>query len=211
MRHRTSKLVMRVRFVAQPPALLLGARSRLAPAAGLIAAGLISIGRIVAVLWLGLLLLAAMLLMIRNLFGVVVILVCGVLLYLIVWHATVGVETAVAYGVTWFLLVSGPKGVLEAGSKPQDATALTAMTHEDLVHDHRREARRGFVHDDHLRVREVGAGQRQHLLLAAGQQPGRLAQLPPSAGNAEVARSSAVASSPWRACNTRFSRTVSAG
>lgn len=69
---------------------------------------IISIGRIVAVLWLGLLLLAAMLLMICNLFGGIVILACGVLLYLIVWHATVGVETAVAHGVTWFLLVSGP-------------------------------------------------------------------------------------------------------
>ena len=77
-------------------------------AAGLIAAELISIGCSVAVLWLGLLLLAAMLLMIRNLFGGIVVLACGVLLYLIVWHATVGVETAVAYGVTWFLLVSGP-------------------------------------------------------------------------------------------------------
>jgi hypothetical protein len=46
--------------------------------AGLIAAELISIGRIVIVLWLGLLLLAAMLLMVRNWFGRTVILGCGV-------------------------------------------------------------------------------------------------------------------------------------
>src|SRR5262249_55829340 len=58
-----------------------------ASAAGLIAAGLISIGRIVAVLWLGLLLLAAMLLLVRKFFGGIVILVCGALLCLIVRYA----------------------------------------------------------------------------------------------------------------------------
>jgi len=100
-------------------------------AAGLIAAGLISIGRIVAVLWLGLLLLAAMLLMVRKFFGGIVILVCGALLCLIVRYATVGVETAVAYGVTWFLLMSGPKVALGAASKPKDvadAKILARMT-----------------------------------------------------------------------------------
>ncbi len=98
-------------------------------AAGLIAAGLISIGRIVAVLWLGLLLLAAMLLMVRKFFGGILILACGALLYLIVRYTALGVETAVAYGVTWFLLVSGPKAVLEAGSKPTDAAIVAGITH----------------------------------------------------------------------------------
>lgn len=50
------------------------------------------------------------------------------LLYLILRYTTIGAETAVAYGVTWFLLVSGPKAVLEAGSKPQDAAILAGMT-----------------------------------------------------------------------------------
>jgi hypothetical protein len=102
-----------------------------ASAAGLIAAGLISIGRIVAVLWLGLLLLAVMLLMIRTFFGGIVILACGALLCLIVWYTTVGVETAVAYGVAWFLLMSAPKVALRAASKPKgvkDATILAGMT-----------------------------------------------------------------------------------
>lgn len=96
--------------------------------AGLIAAGLISIGRMVIVLWLGLLLLAAMLLMVHNWFGGTVVLGCGVLLYLILRFAAVGIETTVAYVVTWFLLVSGPKAVLEAGSKPTDAAILAGMT-----------------------------------------------------------------------------------
>jgi Peptidase M50B-like len=100
-------------------------------AAGLIAAWLISIGRIVAVLWLGGLLLAAMVLMVRNFFGGIVTLSCSALLYLIVRYTTVGVETAIAYGVTWFLLMSGVKTMLGAASNPKavtDATALAGMT-----------------------------------------------------------------------------------
>lgn len=102
-----------------------------ASAAGLIAAGLISIGRIVAVLWLGLLLLAVMLLMVRKFFGGIVILACGALLCFIVLYTTVGVETVVAYGVAWFLLMAAPKRALVAASKPKDvadATILAGMT-----------------------------------------------------------------------------------
>jgi hypothetical protein len=100
-------------------------------AAGLFAVWLISIGRIVAVLWLGGLLLAAMVLMVRNFFGGIVILACGALLYLILRYTTAGVETAVAYGLTWFLLLSAPKDVLSAAKKPKDnadAKALAGMT-----------------------------------------------------------------------------------
>lgn len=99
--------------------------------AGLIAAGLISVGRIVAVLGLGLLLLAAMLLIVRNFFGLIVILICGALLYLIVSYTTTGVQTVIAYGVTWFLLISGPKVAARAARKPKDvadAGILAGMT-----------------------------------------------------------------------------------
>jgi hypothetical protein len=102
-----------------------------ASAAGLLAAWLISIGRIVAVLWLAGLLLAAMLLMVRNAFGGIVILACGALLYLTLRYTTAGVETAVAYGVTWFLLLSGPKVALGAARSPKgvtDAKVLAGMT-----------------------------------------------------------------------------------
>jgi hypothetical protein len=89
-------------------------------AAGLLAAWLISIGRIAAVLWLGGLLLAVMVLLVRNFFGGIVILACGALLYLILRYTTAGAETAIAYGVTWFLLLSGPKDALSAAKKPKD-------------------------------------------------------------------------------------------
>jgi hypothetical protein len=102
-----------------------------ASAAGLIAAGLISIGHIVAVLWLGLLLFAVMLLMVRNFFGGIVILAFGALLCLIMLYTTVGVETAIAYGVAWFLLMAAPKVALGAANKPkevQDANILAGRT-----------------------------------------------------------------------------------
>jgi hypothetical protein len=50
------------------------------------------------------------------------------LLFLVVRYTTVGAQVAVAYAVTWFLLVSGPKAVLDAGSTPQDAKILARLT-----------------------------------------------------------------------------------
>jgi hypothetical protein len=100
-------------------------------AAGLIAAGLISAGRIVAVLWLGLLLFAFMLLMVRNFFGGIVVLTCGALLYLVMRYTTAGVQVAVAYGITWFLLLSGTRVAFRAASRPEDvadAGILAGMT-----------------------------------------------------------------------------------
>ena len=100
-------------------------------AAGLLAAWLISMGHIVAVLWLAGLLLAVMVLMVRNFFGGIVILACSALLYLVLRYTTVGVETALAYGVTWFLLLSAPKIALSAAKSPKnvaDAKILAGMT-----------------------------------------------------------------------------------
>lgn len=100
-------------------------------AAGLIAAGLISTGRMYAVLWLGLVLLAVMLVTIRNFFGGLVILMCGALLYLVVRYGTAEVETAFAYGVAWFLLISGIRVALRVAGRPKDvadAEILARMT-----------------------------------------------------------------------------------
>ena len=91
-------------------------------AAGLIAAGLISAGRMVAVLWLGLLLFAFMLLLVRNFFGGIVILTCGALLYLVLRYTAAGVQVAVAYGVTWFLLLSGTRVAFTAAISPERVT-----------------------------------------------------------------------------------------
>ena len=44
---------------------------------------------------------------------------------------------------------------------------------EDLLHQQRRQAHRGLVHQDHLRARHQRAADRQHLLLAAGEIAGQ--------------------------------------
>lgn len=89
-------------------------------AAGLIAAGLIATGRMYAVLWLGLLLLAVMLVTVRNFFGVLVIITGGVLFYLVLRYGTARTETAAAYGVAWFLLISGTRKAIEIVGRPRD-------------------------------------------------------------------------------------------
>ncbi len=108
-----------------------GLAGYLGPSAfGLAAAVLISAGHIVAVLWLVLLLLALLLvLLVRNAAGVAVILVIGGLLYLVARYAAVGVEIAVAYGVTWLLLLSGVRMVLDHGHRAADAISLARITH----------------------------------------------------------------------------------
>ena len=101
-------------------------------AAGLIAAVLISTGRMYAVLWLGLVLVAVMLLAVRNFFGALAIITSGVLLYLVVRYGTAGLETAAAYFVAWFLLISGTKvafGNIGRPKKITDAGRLADKTY----------------------------------------------------------------------------------
>jgi hypothetical protein len=101
-------------------------------AAGLIAALLISTGRMYAVLWLGLVLVAVMLLAVRNFFGALAIITSGVLLYLVARYGTTAVERAAAYFVAWFLLISGTKlafGNIRRPKKITDAEKLANMTY----------------------------------------------------------------------------------
>jgi hypothetical protein len=100
---------------------------------GLGAAKLISVGHAVAVLWLSLLLLAVLLVTVRNSFGFFVVVVAGVVLYLVARYTSVGTETVVAYLITWFLLLSGLRMVLEHGSRAGDAIILASATHVPRV------------------------------------------------------------------------------
>src|ERR1022692_923652 len=111
-----------------------GAAGYLGPSAfGLGAAKLISVGHPVAVLWLSLLLLAILLALVRNPFGVFAVVIAGVVIYLIARYAAVGTETVVAYLITWFLLLSGLRMVLEHGTGAGDAIILARATHVPRV------------------------------------------------------------------------------
>lgn len=80
---------------------------------GLGSAAVLAQGRPVALLWGVLLLLALLLLQIRNLFGLWVVLVCGVGAFAVTWWASADVQQWVAWTLTWFLLLGAPRAVLE--------------------------------------------------------------------------------------------------
>ena len=96
---------------------------------GLGAAKLISLGHIVAVLWLGLLLLAILLITVRNFFGFCSVVVTGLLIYFVARYAAIGTETVVAYVITWFLLLSGLRVVIVHNIGAEDAKSLAKKTY----------------------------------------------------------------------------------
>jgi hypothetical protein len=95
---------------------------------GLGAAKLISIGHIVAVLWLALLLLAVLVITIRNIFGVCAVVLTGAVLYLFARYGSIGSETVLAYVLTWLLLLSGFRSALTYKGQRGDAPALASTT-----------------------------------------------------------------------------------
>jgi len=99
---------------------------------GLGAAWVTSRGHAVAVLWILLVLLAAMLVQIRNWFGLWSVLVIGSCLVAITWWASPAWQSIAAYTITWFLLLGAPRPVVELGlraSAGSDAALLARLTH----------------------------------------------------------------------------------
>jgi hypothetical protein len=91
-------------------------------AIGLGAAKLIQLGHIIAVLWLMMAALALLLVIARGWVAWAAIIGSGGLLYLTARHAPLGAKVALAYGITWFLLISGVGSVVRdsrvAGGDP---------------------------------------------------------------------------------------------
>ncbi|MDN5852748.1 MAG: M50 family metallopeptidase [Actinomycetia bacterium] len=80
---------------------------------GLAAAFVLSAGYALAVLWGALLLLALLLIQIRNWFGLWSVLVTGAGVFAVTWWAPGAAQSAFAYLVVWFLLVAAPRPVFE--------------------------------------------------------------------------------------------------
>ncbi len=102
---------------------------------GLGAAGLLALGHITALLWAGILLLGAILLMIRNVYGVVSVVTTGAVIFAVSWFTSATVQAAFAYAFTWFLLLAGARPVVELQSKrsrgrapDSDADQLARLT-----------------------------------------------------------------------------------
>jgi Peptidase M50B-like len=105
------------------------------PLLGLGAAGLLATGHITALLWAGILLLAAILILIRNVYGVVSVVTTGAVFFVVSWFGSPTVQAAFAYVFTWFLLLAGARPVVELQSKrargrapDSDADQLARLT-----------------------------------------------------------------------------------
>ncbi|WP_103503856.1 MULTISPECIES: M50 family metallopeptidase [Streptomyces] len=84
---------------------------------GLAGAALLGAGRITMLLWGSTALLLLMLIMIRNLWGVVTVVVTGAVFLLVSWLTEPEVQAAFAYVAVWFLLFGGIRPVFELQRK----------------------------------------------------------------------------------------------
>jgi hypothetical protein len=102
---------------------------------GIGGAALLAAGHITALLWGAIALLLALLVMVRNAYGVLTVLLTGAAFFLITWLTEPDVQAAFAYVVVWFLLLGGVRPVLElqrkrrGGAAPDsDADQLARLT-----------------------------------------------------------------------------------
>lgn len=97
----------------------------LAPAVvGLGAVALLLAGYSLGLLWLFVVLLALMLLQIRNFYGFGVVIAGVVGLSLVSWYLPAVAQSALAYLLTWILLIAAPKPVLELIGQRRGGRAL---------------------------------------------------------------------------------------
>jgi len=95
---------------------------------GVGAAELIRVGHIVAVLWIGLVGLIAILFLARRSLGVISVIAALLLLLLLLDVGSEGAQVLTAYVVAWFLLVSGVRIITKHGKDAGDAHLLHGMT-----------------------------------------------------------------------------------
>ncbi|GAA2456457.1 MULTISPECIES: M50 family metallopeptidase [Streptomyces] len=106
------------------------------PLLGLGGAWLLAAHHVTLFLWLATALLVAMLVMIRNAYGVLTVVVTGAAFLLISWLTSPDVQSAFAYTAVWFLLLGGVRPAFELQSKRRrhndgdsDADQLARLTH----------------------------------------------------------------------------------
>ncbi|MFC8506115.1 M50 family metallopeptidase [Streptomyces sp. NPDC057411] len=107
-----------------------------APLLGLGGAALLGAHRVTLLLWLATALLLAMLVMVRNAYGIFTVLLTGTLFLLVSWLTGPDVQSAFAYAVVWFLLLGGVRPAFElqgkrrhGGAPDSDADQLGRLTH----------------------------------------------------------------------------------
>ncbi|MFE3658244.1 M50 family metallopeptidase [Streptomyces sp. NPDC059165] len=106
------------------------------PLLGLGGAWLLAAHHITLLLWLATGLLIAMLVMIRNAYGALTVILTGAAFLLVSWLTTSTVQAAFAYTAVWFLLLGGVRPAFElqakrrhGGAPDSDADQLGRLTH----------------------------------------------------------------------------------
>jgi hypothetical protein len=102
---------------------------------GLAGAALLAVGRIRIMLWVAIVLLLAVLLMTRNIYGILSVLVTGAVVFLVSWYGSAQVQAAFAYLGVWFLLLGGVRPLFEVQrqrrrgmARDSDADQLAGLT-----------------------------------------------------------------------------------
>ncbi len=107
---------------------------------GLLGAAMLALGYVTALLWGFIGVLAVMLVMIRNAFGVVSVVVTGALMFAVSWFTTAEIQSLFAYLFVWFLLLGGVRPIFELARKRRwgrlpdsDADQLARLTRVPAV------------------------------------------------------------------------------
>ncbi|MBN1170650.1 MAG: M50 family metallopeptidase, partial [Micromonosporaceae bacterium] len=106
------------------------------PLLGLGAAALLANGRVTLLLLIGIILLPLMLIMIRNLFGVISILATMAIVFGVAIKASPAVQGAFGYLLAWFFMIGGARAVVElqgsrrrGRARQSDADQVGHLTH----------------------------------------------------------------------------------
>lgn len=106
---------------------------------GLGAALLLAAGRSVGLLWLVLVVLAVLLVWVRNVYGFIVVVVAGGGVLALTWYADPSLQSVAAYLLAWLLLLAAPRPLLELLAsgrrrrRTSDPDQLAALTHVPAV------------------------------------------------------------------------------
>lgn len=95
---------------------------------GLGAAKLIELGYTSVILYVVLILLAVLLIGLRRSFGLISVFVAAGAVFGIAWFTPVHVQAISAYAVTWLLLLSGVRRVVDVGLRSEEGTRLRGLT-----------------------------------------------------------------------------------
>ncbi|MEU0404501.1 M50 family metallopeptidase [Streptomyces sp. NPDC006197] len=107
-----------------------------APLLGLGGAALLGTRHVTLLLWIATALLLAMLVMVRNAYGILTVVLTGAAFLLVSWLTGPDVQSTFAYAAVWFLLLGGVRPAFElqakrrrGGAPDSDADQLSRLTH----------------------------------------------------------------------------------